>query len=126
MKKSDSIDDSSKWNSAKVASTPSHHEKIFAAIFYGLSSFTVIFANKVVMTEYQFHYFDFLAMFQFLMTTLILSILILAKKIDVPYLSFEIFREILPISLMFLGNIITGLGGKYINLASAPRIIFFL
>ena len=69
------------------------------------------------MTEYSFPFFDFLAAIQFLSTTFVLSILILLKKIEVPYLNFTIRMEILPVSLMFLGNVICGLGStKSLNL----------
>lgn len=40
-----------------------------------------------------------------------LSILVYFKQIEVPKLSYALFREIAPISLMFLGNIISGLYG---------------
>merc|ERR1719267_266033 len=33
------------------------------------------------------------------------------KKIEMPPISWEIVRDIMPISVMFLGNILTGLGG---------------
>jgi len=35
----------------------------------------------------------------------------LLKKIDIPRISWQIIKDIVPISLMFLGNIISGLGG---------------
>jgi hypothetical protein len=80
-------------------------DKINAAFFYGITSFAVIFTNKYVMTEYKFHYFNFLAFFQFVVTTLILGLLALFKKIEIPFLTSSIFREIFPISVMFLGMI---------------------
>ena len=45
------------------------------------------------------------------MTSLILASLIITKHIDVPVLDYNIAREIFPISIMFLGNILCGLGG---------------
>lgn len=69
------------------------------------------------MTEYNFPFFDFLAAIQFISTTSVLTILILLKKIEVPYLNYSIVVEILPVSLMFLGNVICGLGStKSLNL----------
>ena len=69
------------------------------------------------MTEYSFPFFDFLAAIQFISTTFVLTILILLKKIEVPYLNYSIVVEILPVSLMFLGNVICGLGStKSLNL----------
>lgn len=86
-------------------------DKVSAALFYGLTSFAVIFTNKSVMTNYNFPYFDFLAFVQFTVTTFILSILVMAKRIDIPLISWPICKEVLPISVMFLGNVICGLGG---------------
>ena len=69
------------------------------------------------MTECNFPFFDFLAAVQFLSTSFVLTILILLRKIDVPYLNFSILMEILPVSFMFLGNVICGLGStKSLNL----------
>ena len=94
-----------------------HRNKILSAIFYGVCSVAVIFTNKAIMTQFNFPYFDFLAAVQFLATSIVLFILILMKRIDVPNLNFTIFREILPVSLMFLGNVICGLGStKSLNL----------
>jgi len=86
-------------------------ERILAALFYGASSLAVIFVNKIIMSEYNFPYFDFLAAVQFAATTLILSLLILTRKIDsIPILSLSVVTEVLPISIMFLGNVLCGLG----------------
>lgn len=97
-----------------------HHSqamKISAAAFYGIASILVIFSNKAVMTNYNFHHFDFLATVQFIVTTIILLILILLKRIDVPLLSLSICKEILPVTLMFLGNVLCGLGStKSLNI----------
>eukprot|EP01040_Poterioochromonas_malhamensis_P004877 gene4877-5231_t len=100
------------------STTHSQFMKISTAIFYGISSILVIFTNKAVMTSYQFHFFDFLALIQFIVTTTILLLLILFKKIDtIPVLNLQICREILPVSLMFLGNVLCGLGStKSLNI----------
>ena len=86
------------------------YDRALAAIFYGATSLAVIFTNKQIMTGYNFPFFDFLAAVQFLATTLILSVLVIMKKVDIPALNYSIFREIFPISMMFLGNVICGLG----------------
>lgn len=92
-------------------------EKILAALFYGISSLAVIFINKIVLTTYQFPYFIFLAAIQFLATTVVILTLVLLKKIDIPLISMSIFIEVAPISMMFLGNVVCGLGStKSLNL----------
>ena len=93
-----------------IASSPKF-QKLMAALFYGGSSFAVLFINKAVMLEFDFPFYNFLALFQFIMTSLILATLIITKHIDVPVLDYNIAREIFPISIMFLGNILCGLGG---------------
>ena len=93
-----------------IASSP-QFQKLMAALFYGGSSFAVLFINKAVMLEFDFPFYNFLALFQFIMTSLILASLIITKHIDVPVLDYNIAREIFPISIMFLGNILCGLGG---------------
>jgi solute carrier family 35 protein len=92
---------------------PSKREKIFAAAFYATISMLVIFTNKWVMSGYKFPHSNFLAMVQFIVTSLVLAVLSFLKKVDIPPISFSIIREILPLSLMFLGNVTTGLGGTY-------------
>ena len=95
---------------------PAFH-RLFAAIFYGVSSILVIFTNKIILTYYSFPFFDFLAAVQFLATTLILTILILLKRVEIPALNWGIFKEIMPITIMFLGNVLCGLGStKSLNI----------
>ena len=72
----------------------------------------MIFTNKAVMTQHKFPFFDFLALFQFIVTVFILKTLSLFKRVEIPAMSWTIFKEILPICAMFLGNVICGLGGN--------------
>ena len=91
--------------------------KLISALFYGVSSILVIFTNKAVLTQYNFGYFKFVATVQFVTTSVILLILAVAKKVDIPMISWPIFKEIMPISLMFLGNVLCGLGStKALNI----------
>jgi len=85
-------------------------EKLGSAVFYGVSSFAVIFINKWVLSTYSFPNFMFLAATQFLATSVVLTALSFTKKIEIPPLNRGIILEVLPISLMFLGNVVTGLG----------------
>lgn len=92
-------------------------EKIVAALFYAVSSLAVILINKIVLTNYGFPHFTFLAAVQFTSTSLIILTLVALRKLDIPALSCSIFIEVIPISAMFLGNVITGLGStKSLNL----------
>jgi solute carrier family 35 protein len=89
---------------------PTHLHKVAAALFYGISSILVIFTNKAVMTNYKFKYFDVLATVQFLVTSVILLLLVAMKRVEIPMLTYPIFRETLPVTIMFLGNVLCGLG----------------
>jgi drug/metabolite transporter (DMT)-like permease len=102
----------------QLVSNPSQLLKLSTALFYGVSSILVIFTNKAVMSKYQFHFFDFLALIQFMVTTFILLLLIVTRRIDsIPMVNWQIFKEIFPVSLMFLGNVLCGLGStKALNL----------
>lgn len=91
--------------------------KILAALFYAVSSLGVILINKIVLTNYGFPYFTFLAAVQFSATSIIMVTLIYLRKIDIPPLTASLFTEIAPISVMFLGNVVSGLGStKSLNL----------
>lgn len=97
-------------NDGVSSSKPHSLDRAIAAIFYGITSLAVIFTNKSIMTGYNFPFFDFLAAVQFLATIIILSILVIVRKVEIPVLNYTIFREVFPISMMFLGNVICGLG----------------
>ena len=91
--------------------------RIWSAVFYGISSILVIFTNKWLLTQFNFPHFKFVAAVQFVATSLILFILAMFKKVDIPFITPAIFREIMPISLMFLGNVLFGLGStKALNI----------
>ena len=89
----------------------SYAMKVSSALFYAGASLMVIFANKGIMTGYHFPFVGVMATVQFLGTTIVLLLCKLMKKIDLPELNQAVFRDIMPLSLMFLGNILSGLGG---------------
>lgn len=99
------------YDNHKNTKAPTQFDKIFSALFYGFASLSVILINKIVITMYKFTFFDILATSQFLSTTLILFVLIISKKIEVTKLNKEVFCEVFPITLMFLCNVVSGLGG---------------
>ena len=91
--------------------------QLLSALFYGLSSILVIFANKALLTQFDFPYFNFVATAQFILTSIFLFILSFFHIFEIPWISPSICLEILPLSLMFLGNVVTGLGStKSLNL----------
>lgn len=93
-----------------MSSTPKNADRIAAALFYGVSSLLVVFVNKIVLSNYGFPSFLFLAMMQFVSSCIALGALSLMHRVDIPKISFSVLFEVLPISAMFLGNVVSGLG----------------
>eukprot|EP00088_Acartia_fossae_P058621 TRINITY_DN6883_c1_g1_i1.p1 TRINITY_DN6883_c1_g1~~TRINITY_DN6883_c1_g1_i1.p1 ORF type:complete len:334 (+),score=15.45 TRINITY_DN6883_c1_g1_i1:125-1126(+) len=85
--------------------------RIMTALFYGVSSFMIMVINKRVLTVYKFPSFQVLALGQIVATILVLQIGKLTKLITFPDLSRDTVRKIWPLPLMYLGNMIFGLGG---------------
>lgn len=86
-------------------------KKILTAVFYGVSSFMIMVVNKSVLTKYQFPSFQVLGIGQMVATV---TILFVGKKLNIvsfPDLSSDTFRKIWPLPLMYLGNMVFGLGG---------------
>lgn len=85
--------------------------KMLTALFYGVSSFMIMVVNKRVLTVYSFPSFQVLGIGQMLATIFILNVGRSLKIITFPDLSTETFRKIWPLPLMYLGNMVFGLGG---------------
>lgn len=85
--------------------------KVGTALFYGLSSFMIMVVNKRVLTVYQFPSFQVLGLGQMVATVIILALAKGLKIITFPDLSGDTFRKIWPLPLMYLGNMVFGLGG---------------
>lgn len=86
-------------------------KKILTAVFYGVSSFMIMVVNKSVLTKYQFPSFQVLGIGQMVATV---TILFVGRKLNIvsfPDLSTDTFRKIWPLPLMYLGNMVFGLGG---------------
>ena len=104
---------------AKVGASPSKEKaeysellkKILTALFYGVSSFMIMVINKTVLTKYQFPSFQVLGIGQMVATVIILNVGRLLRIIQFPDLTSDTFRKIWPLPLMYLGNMVFGLGG---------------
>jgi len=86
-------------------------KKILTALFYGASSFMIMVVNKTVLTHYHFPSFQVLGIGQMIATVIILNIGKALGIINFPELSTDTFRKIWPLPLMYLGNMVFGLGG---------------
>ena len=92
------------------ANSPS--QKLLAAFFYGFSSFLAVIVNKIVLTNYNFPSFRFLAFSQFIATISCLTLLSHIGVIQLQKLTKESLSFILPLSIIFFLNVTTGLSGN--------------
>lgn len=85
--------------------------RVVSALFYGVASFMITVVNKTVLTTFNFPSFQVLALGQMLATVIVLFS---AKKlgiIDFPPLEMSTFGKIWPLPLIYIGNMLFGLGG---------------
>lgn len=84
--------------------------KVFAAVLYGSASFLIVIINKNVLTGHRFPSFQFVGLGQM---CAIITLLYIAKKINIvtfPDCSASVFFQVWPLPLIYIGNLIFGLG----------------
>lgn len=96
-------------NSKEEGSTS--FQKLSAALFYGLSSFLITVVNKRVLTSYKFPSFLFLSLGQLMASILVLFTGKKFRIVSYPSYSNDLVKRIFPLPLIYLGNMIFGLGG---------------
>ena len=85
--------------------------KISSAVFYGLSSFLITVINKRVLSApFKFPSFLALSLGQLIATIVVLYAAKKLKVVTFPSCSNEVLRKIFPLPLIFLGNMMFGLG----------------
>lgn len=85
--------------------------RISSAFFYGISSFLITVVNKQVLTTYKFPSFLVLSIGQLVASIVVLHSAKQCKLVSIPHYSNDLIRKIFPLPLIFLGNMIFGLGG---------------
>lgn len=85
--------------------------RVTSAFFYGLSSFMITVVNKTVLTSFGFPSFQVLGIGQMFATILVLLVARRLRYVDYPCLEATTFTKIWPLPLIYLGNMIFGLGG---------------
>lgn len=85
--------------------------KISSAVFFGLTSFLITVVNKIVLTTYLFPSFLFLGLGQLIASVVLLFGAKTLKLIKLQSMSLEAFKEVFPLSMIFVGNMLFGLGG---------------
>ncbi|EFA00399.1 UDP-sugar transporter UST74c-like Protein [Tribolium castaneum] len=86
-------------------------KQIFSALFYGIASFMITVVNKTVLTTYQFPSFQVLGIGQMIATILVLLIAKKSRVVTFPSFELNTFGKIFPLPLIYIGNMIFGLGG---------------
>lgn len=85
--------------------------KLFAAAFYGVSSFLIVVVNKSVLTNYSFPSSTCVGIGQMLATIIVLRLGKMLGIITFPDISLDIPRKMFPLPLLYVGNQISGLFG---------------
>lgn len=81
------------------------------ALSYSLTSLMITIVNKTVLTSFDFPSFQVLGIGQMLATILVLFVARAVHYIDFPHLERSTFRKIWPLPLIYICNMIFGLGG---------------
>ncbi|XP_069127778.1 solute carrier family 35 member D2-like protein isoform X2 [Argopecten irradians] len=91
--------------------------RILSALFYGVASFLIIVCNKVVLTTYKFPSFQFLALGQMVTGCTVLLFARQTGMVQFPGPSLDVVKKIWPLPVIYIGNLVFGLGGtKKLNL----------
>ncbi|XP_020292198.1 UDP-sugar transporter UST74c-like, partial [Pseudomyrmex gracilis] len=85
--------------------------RVASAFFYGLSSFMITVVNKTVLTSFAFPSFQVLGIGQMFATILVLFVAKKLRYVEYPNLEAATFTKIWPLPLIYIGNMIFGLGG---------------
>ncbi|CAL1536676.1 unnamed protein product [Lymnaea stagnalis] len=90
---------------------PSVLKRLLSALFYGLSSMLIVVVNKLVLTSYGFPSFQVLGLGQILAGIVVLYTAKMLRFISFPDLSIDTLRKVWPLPLIYVANLIFGLGG---------------
>lgn len=85
--------------------------RVGSALFYGLSSLMITVVNKTVLTSFEFPSFQVLGIGQMLATIVLLFGAKKARYVEFPNLETATFGKIWPLPVIYIGNMIFGLGG---------------
>lgn len=90
-------------------------QRIGSAAFYGAASFLITVINKTVLTTYHFPSIQILGIGQMAATVIILYICKRLGFLCFPRLEPSVFPKIWPLPVIYLGNLVFGLGGTKVR-----------
>ena len=97
--------------------TASIQQKLFAALSYAVASTLIMFVNKTALTSYNFPSYAAIAAMQYATSCAIMLFQRYRGTIFFGKVSVTVLWEVLPLSLIFFGNTLTGLGAtKKLNM----------
>ncbi|KHJ82249.1 hypothetical protein OESDEN_18059 [Oesophagostomum dentatum] len=86
-------------------------KRVLSAVFYGVTSIVVVFVNKILLTNMKFPSFLFVGFGQMVATVIVLFFARILRIVTFPSLDSSIPRKIMPLPLLFVLNLVSGLGG---------------
>ncbi|CAF1014075.1 unnamed protein product, partial [Didymodactylos carnosus] len=90
--------------------TVSFLQRISSALLFATSSCLITIINKIVLTSYGFPSFQLLGIGQLAVSAVILYCLRCMNLVHFPNLSKNVVRQIMPLPIVFFGNLLFGLG----------------
>ncbi|CAF3588528.1 unnamed protein product [Rotaria sp. Silwood1] len=91
--------------------TISFVRRLGSALFYGACSGLITIVNKLVLTSYEFPSFQLLAIGQLTVSIIVLYVARFIGVIRFPHFSENVVNKIMPLPLLFFGNLLFGLAG---------------
>jgi solute carrier family 35 protein len=82
---------------------------LLTAVAYGIVSISITFFNKAVLSSYKFHHPNLMTLSQILFSLFFLSVLKFFDMISYIDLDVSIARKMFPLSICFVGMVLTGL-----------------
>jgi len=91
--------------------TPGLWQKLGSALLYAASSCLITVVNKSVLTIYAFPSFCVVGIGQMVATIVVLEFCKATNIVSYPDLSVDVLKKVWPLPLMYMGNMVFGLGG---------------
>ncbi|XP_055691072.1 uncharacterized protein LOC129794304 [Lutzomyia longipalpis] len=88
-----------------------YFKKVGSAVFYGVASLMITVVNKSVLTSYHFPSFLVLSLGQMLAGIAVLYVAKKCRIVTFPDMTRDTPRKLFPLPLLYMGNMIFGLGG---------------